>query len=163
MTQDNGASLRDRAVVNGAGQAVSAVPASVPSAARILGWQDPIWFGKYAGLLVREVAGFNPQYLAWAVTNLDRFDLTPEARKLGQQQLNLHRQQSSNRQNGWAWGFGSAVKSAAQSWRSKLIRLELDARRAAEARAAQGIAARSDKTGTGLAEGKSPVAEANHG
>ena len=32
MTQDNGASLRDRVVVNGAGQAVSAVPASVPSA-----------------------------------------------------------------------------------------------------------------------------------
>lgn len=108
----------------------------VEGAKRVLGWDEPLWFGKYNGLLVSEVASFNPGYLAWAVNNLDQFDLSPHARKMGQRQLDLHRQQSSERQNGWAWGFGRAVRSAAESWRSRLVRLELDARRAADARAA---------------------------
>ncbi|GLI99100.1 hypothetical protein [Sphingobium sp. BS19] len=91
-------------------------------------WNDPLPFGKYKGMLISEIASFNPKYLAWAVNNLSKFDLTPNARKLGQRELNKHREQSMQRQNGWAWGFGKAVKSAASAWSARLIHLEHEAR-----------------------------------
>ncbi|RVT93743.1 hypothetical protein [Sphingomonas crocodyli] len=96
----------------------------------VLGWNDPMPFGKYKGLSVRAIASFNPSYLAWAVKNLDSFDLTPEARKLGQRELNIHRQQSANRQQGWAWGFGASVKRAAEKWQEEMIRREYAERKA---------------------------------
>lgn len=100
-----------------------------------LGWNDAMRFGKYKDLLISEIASFNPQYLAWACKNLDGFDLTPEARKLGQRELNRHREQSMQRQNGWAWGFGREVKAASEAWSMRLWKLERDARKAALARA----------------------------
>ncbi len=102
---------------------------------KLLGWNDAIPFGKFKGLLVREVAQFNPQYLAWAVNNLEHFNLTDEARKLGQRELNNHREQSMQRQNGWAYGFGASVKTAADKWRSRMVHLEMQARAAAISRA----------------------------
>lgn len=94
-------------------------------------WGDRFRFGKYKGLTVEDVASFNPFYLTWAVENVPGFDLTPNARKLGQRQLDHHRRQSMNRQEGWAWGFGAAVKSAADRWRAKMIKLEHEARQRA--------------------------------
>jgi hypothetical protein len=110
-----------------------------------LDWCDRFRFGKYKGLTVADVASFNPFYLTWAIKNVPGFDLTAEARKLGQRQLNLHEQQSMNRQEGWAWGFGRAVKSAANSWRGKMVELEMAARR----RAAEQLNAAHPASATG--------------
>jgi hypothetical protein len=108
-----------------------------------LGWSDEFPFGKYRGMTVQEVASFNPRYLQWAVNNLENFDLTPEARKLGQRELNRHNEGVFQRQNGWAWGFGSQAKRAAEQQASRNIRNEIEAERARDARQVQREAKRA--------------------
>ena len=100
-----------------------------------LSWKSEFTFGKYRGLTVEEVASFNPSYLAWAVHNLDHFDLDKEARQLGQRALTEHREQSFQRQNAWAWGFGSGARRSAEKWQAIMYRREFEARSNAKARA----------------------------
>jgi hypothetical protein len=96
-----------------------------------MGLKSVFRFGKYKGLTVAAVIRFNPGYLAWMLKNIDGADFDAEARKAGQQALNEEREQSMQRQNGWAWGFGAEVRAAATSYRHATIQIEHEERRKA--------------------------------
>lgn len=100
-----------------------------------LGINSEIPFGKYKGLLVREVAEFNPGYFPWLERNLEGFALTDEAAAFVRKQCQRHEDQRIQRMEGWAWGFGRQAKAAAKNWRRHCSDLERRARkRAAESR-----------------------------
>lgn len=69
--------------------------------AREHGPDDVLAFGKYKGLTVLDVAKINASYLVWAVKNIGTFELTPEARTLGQKHLD----NVAVRREAWAWGL----------------------------------------------------------
>jgi hypothetical protein len=89
-------------------------------------------FGKYSGLSVRAILRFDPRYIGWLRANLDGgFPLDDDAKEAWVKAEREDRQQSMNRQEGWAWGFGAAVKSAAQSSMRHKIKVEHEERRKA--------------------------------
>lgn len=97
----------------------------------VLSLSSTLRFGKYKGLTVEAVMKFNPRYFAWAVKNVEGFDLDAEARKVGQRAINAEREFSMNQQNAWAWGFGGEAKSARQRREMRKIKIEHDERRKA--------------------------------
>lgn len=54
---------------------------------RVFGLTDTLTFGKHKGQTVQEVVRINPNYLTWAINNIEWFDLDAEARKSGQRAI----------------------------------------------------------------------------
>lgn len=95
------------------------------------GTSDPLPFGKYAGLSIGAIARFDPAYLLWIKRNLTNFAWTDEALALAKKAWTRDYYQKQGRQNGWAWGCGSAVRRAAEAQRESRIRIEAEERRKA--------------------------------
>lgn len=88
-------------------------------------------FGKYTGLTVAAVLRFNPFYLWWAHKNLERVSFDDEALSAIKAECRKEQAASLDRQNAWAWGFGSGAKRTAQSIRHRKIEIEHEERRKA--------------------------------
>lgn len=93
------------------------------------GINDPLAFGKYAGLSIRAIARFDPAYLLWIKRNLASFRFTTDALELAKTAWTKDYYRKLERQNGWAWGCGAAVKRDADQARSRAIDIEIEERR----------------------------------
>lgn len=88
-------------------------------------------FGKYQGLSVGAVLRFNPFYLWWAHKNLDRVTFDAETLDAIKAECRKEQAGSMDRQNAWAWGFGSGAKRTAEKLRHRKIAIEHEERRKA--------------------------------
>jgi len=69
-------------------------------------------FGKYKGLRVAQVVKVNPEYLRWAVKNIDWFDLDQPTRAAAQKAIDLNVHNRAVRREAWAWGLLPKQQSA---------------------------------------------------
>lgn len=88
-------------------------------------------FGKYQGLRVSAVLRFNPSYLWWAHKNLDRVSFDDAALDAIKAECRKEQTASLDRQNAWAWGFGSGARRTVQRIRRSKIEIEHEERRKA--------------------------------
>lgn len=90
----------------------------------MMGPDSTFTFGKYRGLSVAAIARFDPRYLSWANENLDSVSFNDDAKAIIRPALRIEREQSMQRQNAWAWGFGQQARSAGERWRHNAIKIE---------------------------------------
>lgn len=88
-------------------------------------------FGKYQGLSVGAVLRFNPFYLWWTHKNLDRVSFHADTLDAIKAACREEQASSLDRQNAWAWGFGSGAKRTADKLRHRKIEIEHEERRKA--------------------------------
>ncbi len=70
-----------------------------------IGLDGELTFGKHKGKKLRAVLKEAPAYVVWAIANISWFDISDDARKFGQRELNKAEQRRINRMEAWCWGF----------------------------------------------------------
>ena len=83
-------------------------------------------FGKYKGLTVEAVGKFDASYLLWLKRKGTEF--SAEAIEYAKPLWTREYRQRGARQEGWAWGFGSAAKRDAERYGARRIRIEHEER-----------------------------------
>lgn len=83
-------------------------------------------FGKYKGLTVEAISKFDASYLLWLKHNGVKF--SDEAIAYAKPLWTREYRQRGARQEGWAWGFGSAVKRENDREQARRISIEHEER-----------------------------------